>query len=68
MPEFNLKDWPYDDTDWDGVHDPTMKVILDNKEKLDKITAFAKNLVYSNPHVSWQLKQLLRNAPPTKTL
>ena len=34
MTEFNLKDWP---TDWDGVSDPTMKIILDNKDKLEKI-------------------------------
>lgn len=40
------------------------KQILDDHQKIDKITAFAKNLVYSNPHVSWQLKQLLRSAPP----
>jgi len=40
------------------------------EEKLDKITKFAMNLSYSNPHVSWQLKQLLRDAPQdhTKTL
>lgn len=38
--------------------------ILDDQTKIDKITAYAKNLAYSNPHISWQLKQLLRNAPP----
>jgi len=63
MPEFNLDDWPDDGTDWDGVHDPTMKVILSNKDKLDKITAFAKTLAYSNSHISWQLKKLLQASP-----
>jgi len=61
MTEFNLDDWPDDGTDWDGVHDAVMKVILSNKEKIEKITAFAKKLAYSNPHVSWQLKQLLKD-------
>jgi len=70
MTEFNLEDWPDDGTDWDGVHDKVMKVILDNRDKLDKITKFAMNLVYANPHISWQLKQLLKDEPQnhTKTL
>lgn len=41
-----------------------MKQILDDHAKIEKITAYAKNLVYSNPHISWQLKQLLRDTPP----
>lgn len=45
-------------------YDQLKQQILDDSKKLEKITAFAKNLVYSNPHVSWQLKQLLRDAPP----
>ena len=33
--------------------------ILDDYDKIDKITKFAKELAYSNPHTSWQLKKLL---------
>jgi len=70
MTEFNHKDWPDDGTDWDGVHDKVMKVILDHKDKLDKITEYAKKLAYSQPAISWQLKQLLKEEPQnhTKTL
>lgn len=68
MIEFNLDDWPDDGTDWDGVSHETMKIILSNKDKLDKITKFSMNLVYSTPHVAWQLKQLLKDPEPTKTL
>jgi len=50
--------------DWDGLHNETIKQILENEIKLEKITKFAMNLVYANPHISWQLKQLLHNAPP----
>jgi len=66
-PEWNDlidKYFPKAHTDWDGIDVETLKTILDSQSKIEKITAFAKNLVYSNPHVSWQLKQLLRNAPP----
>ena len=41
--------------------------IYDDNKKIDKITAFAKSLAYSNSHISWQLKQLLQKKP-TKTL
>lgn len=63
------KYFPNEFSDWDGMDPPTIKIILDSQIKIEKITAFAKNLAYSNPHVSWQLKQLLRDAPepePTK--
>lgn len=43
--------------------DELVKQILGNQAKLEKITAFAKNLVSSNPHISWQLKQLLLDTP-----
>lgn len=33
--------------------------ILDDHDKIDNITKFAKTLAYSIPAVSWQLKQLL---------
>jgi len=39
----------------------TFPEVLAKAEKIDKITAFAKNLTYSNTHVSWQLKQLLKD-------
>jgi len=58
------KYFPNEFSDWDGIDPPTIKIILESQIKLEKITAFAMNLVYSNPHISWQLKQLLRNAPP----
>lgn len=56
--------------DWEQL----TQQILNNQAKLEKITKYAKNLVYSNPHISWQLKQMLRDPPPkfkedsTKTL
>lgn len=46
--------------DWEQL----TQQILDDQPKLDKIIKYAKNLVYSNPHISWQIKQLLRDAPP----
>jgi len=60
---------------FEGLHEHTwildeddITLLLDNQEKLDKITKFAKNLSYSNPHVSWQLKELLKDSPSNKTL
>jgi len=61
--EFNLDDWPDDGTDWDGVHDPAMKIILDNKAKLEIIEKYAQKLIYMQPAISWQLKQIIRNEP-----
>jgi len=44
--------------------DDVLKQILDNQLKLDKITIYARKLVYANPAISWQLKQLLRDDAP----
>lgn len=66
QPEWNdliKKYFPNDYTDWDGVDRATLKIILDSQIKLEKITKYAKNLIYSNPHISWQLKQMLRDTP-----
>ena len=42
MKHFNSDDWPDDGTDWDGIHDETMQVILSNQENADKFYEFEK--------------------------
>lgn len=39
------------------------KQILDNQKKLDIIENYAQKLVYMQPAISWQLKQIIRSEP-----